>query len=141
MVSSVPFTEATDVGVAILNSFPFCGDILAAIFPYLISNDLLIWVPDLFPDTVKSELPSIFTTDLSSRYMIATNPFFPVNILSLSLSGVPGFKGCLTELASSITETFPFTLIARAILDEAEEIEHKDKQRIRIRFILKPPQK
>jgi hypothetical protein len=73
--------------------------------------------------------------------MIATNPFFPVNILSLSLSGVPGFKGCLTELASSITKTFPFTLIVRAILDEAVEIEHKDKQRIRIRFILKPPQK
>jgi len=44
-------------------------------------------------------------------------------------------------LASSIKETFPFTLIARAILDEADEIEYIDKQRIRIRFILKPPQK
>ena len=82
MASSVPFTEATDVGVDTMNSFPFWGFTFAATLPYLISRDLLIFFPDLSPITVKSELPSIFTTVLSSRYISAMKPFLPVLILS-----------------------------------------------------------
>ena len=46
IASSVPLTDATEVGVAIINSLPFCGVTAAAILPYLISIDLLILTPE-----------------------------------------------------------------------------------------------
>ena len=82
IVNSVPFTDATDVGVAIRNSFPFCGAISAVIFPYFISKDLLILFPVRFPAIVKSELAKSFRTVLSSKYITAAKPPFPVRILS-----------------------------------------------------------
>ena len=72
IANSVPFTDATEVGVEILNSLPFWGLTFAATLPYLISRDLLILFPDRSPMIFKSELPSIFTTVLSSRYISAT---------------------------------------------------------------------
>ena len=119
----MPFTDATEVGVEILNSLPFCGLTFAAILPYLISRDLLILFPDRSPIIVKSELSSIFTTVLSSRYMSAMYPFFPVLILSWLLSGDPGFNTCAELKPLYITVTSPFVLIAMATFEEGKRIE------------------
>ena len=108
----------------------FCFDIEALIVPpsKLIFLDMSFVV--LRPVITASEFSLIFKVDLSSMKIIATNPEFPVLILSPSSKIEPVFKEENSFLPTFINSTRPFTFVATAILfaDRVEIRKNKVKK-------------